>query len=171
MYQDERLFKKSPDELFDESSIVAIAPIYLLESSTACWKCGLINSVFCLAASGVKEEGFQDQFVCFSNLQKVPDILSEFFKVKTPRYYLDYTYQSESIYYINHCACGAKQGDFYLHDEPESPFFPLTSDDAKCLMLYPIKSLNDIEIKSGYCSQEDDLITIHAQRKNLQWQF
>lgn len=64
-------------------------------------------------------------------------------------YYSDYSKISGRDYY-NHCShCGVLQGNFYLFEEVDSPFFIHSETDAKNLTLYKIELKNDF-IFSGY---------------------
>ncbi len=54
----------------------------------------------------------------------------------TPKYRFDFSKTTQSSYWMNHCEhCDAKQGDFYMHCEPNGVFFPINSDDASKITL------------------------------------
>ncbi len=120
-------------------------PIYLASSSTNCWKCSQKTPVFCLAYRASKKSDGYVTFVSF--LGYVPNDLHHIFKEKAPTYYLAYTKQSDSSYYVNHCKCGAKLGDFFLHEEPDGPFCIMSKEELNQITLSDLNIKNAIEIK------------------------
>ena len=160
-------FSRWIPDLSEEPSITLIAPIYLLKSFEFCWKCGNATNAYCLASEGMVddyEEMELSMFMHFSNLSNIPDDVQALLKKHAPSYYLDYTKQTNSYYYVNHCGCGAKLGDFFLHNEPEGAFFPIDEKQAKAIEMTTFTSLGDIRADADYGVQEPDLIEEYAKR-------
>jgi hypothetical protein len=67
---------------------------------------------------------------------------------------------------MNHCSCGAKLGDFYLHNEPGGAFFPTSESTAREIELKRIDDLGAtrIEIPAGPGQQYPNLIWQFARR-------
>ena len=60
----------------------------------------------------------------------------------TPTYHRDGSKTADGTYWMNHCEhCGAKLGDFYLHDEPGDGFFVTTPESAADIKLYPVPKM------------------------------
>ncbi len=110
-----------------------------------------------------------DMFCTYSNLSFVPDKLKQILRNVAPSYYMDYTKQSNSSYYVNHCECGAKLGDFYMHNEPDGAFFPLPEEQAQTILMYQLDIEDEsIEIKASYGTNDTDFIPKYAQKEKLQ---
>lgn len=151
------------------SGITMMAPVYLLKSKTTCWRCSDNAEVFCLASMGLvdaDEDGMElDMFVQYSNLAKVPEQLEALLKAQAPTYYPDYSKQTSSTYYLNHCQCGAKLGDFYLHEEPGGAFFPVEKEQAERVTLIALDGLEGAQICAGYSVQDVELILNYGKRQ------
>jgi len=77
-----------------------------------------------------------------------------------PNYKIAYSKTAESSYWANHCEhCGALQGDFFLHSEPDGAFFPLEIEEYEQLTFITVPSKFDIEIDADYSwlSNSDDI--------------
>ena len=53
-------------------------------------------------------------------------------------------------------------GNFFLHDEPEAPFFPGDEEDAKRLYIKKIPLDEPIEIEGGAGFETGEMILKHA---------
>lgn len=150
---------EGPEEIF------AYAPLYLVKSQEGCWKCGGNAEVYCLASDGFESEGYfhEDLFVTYGSLETVPTMLQPYFTANCPSYREDYSKTAGGRYCMNHCSCGAKLGDFYLHNEPGGAFFPTSERVAREIELKQIRDLaaTRIEIPAGPGQQYPNLI----------WQF
>lgn len=72
-------------------------------------------------------------------------------------YYADYSKMAGMTYLLNHCSnCKMKQGDYFLFEEVDSPFFLDTVDKVKQLTLRKIPLKNDViaNIDVGYGSTD-----------------
>ena len=156
-----------------QDNLITLLPeIYLLKSYEPCYRCKNLSEVFCLAADGLidpSEEFYDhdmkhDVFFIISNLESVPNDIDLLLKKHAPRYYFDYTKQSDSSYYVNHCSCGAKCGDFYLHNEPGGSFCPMSEEEAyKNVTKYLIYSSSPIRLQASYSLRAPDFIKTHAK--------
>ncbi|MBH2977808.1 hypothetical protein I5R25_06070 [Serratia marcescens] len=132
--QDREAFKAwLPDEINSQVDKLFPHPIYLVQSFEPCWRCRYFSQVYCLADSRLN---------CFSYVEKVEDGLRYILGPNAPRYTLDFSKQTNSKYFMNHCEkCNAKIGDFYMHSEPGGAFFPVDEVDARNVIAYELKSI------------------------------
>lgn len=151
-----------PDETF------AYAPLYLVKSIGSCWKCGGGAEVYCLASQGFEAEGYfhEDYFVTYGSLETVPDALRAHFMSHCSSYHEDYSRTAGGRYCMNHCSCGAKLGDFFLHEEPGGAFFPTSSSAARKISLVELGELGStrIEIPAAPGLKYPNLIWQFARR-------
>lgn len=156
-----------PDE-YESNLVFALTPLYLVRSTDTCQRCGEKSAVFCLASDGYIAEGCfnEDFFVTFNELEEVPECLIEYFAKNCPSYYIDYSATINASYCMNHCHCGAKRGDFYLHCEPDGGFFPTTQAKAQNITLTKIPFITSyqFELNAGPGQQYPNLIAQYAQR-------
>jgi len=119
------IFNKWLPERCGGGSVLAFTPIYLVRSTDTCQRCGKKIVVFCLASDGFVADGcfHENFFVTYSYLANIPEILNQYFRENCPSYRIDYSKTINDSYCMNHCSCGAKRGDFYLHNEPSGGFF------------------------------------------------
>lgn len=131
---------------------------FLAAASTICWKCRESTPVFSLAlpSSHLTQYPLPDDgdgpitaiawevAECGSFLSDLVEMSGSVRKVLAahcPAYCVDYSHTADTNYFMNHCAsCGAKQGDFYLHQEPGGAFFPITEDEAARITLRPVSA-------------------------------
>ncbi len=81
-------------------------------------------------------------------------------------YHMGYSKTVEDSYMANHCKyCNALQGDYFLFNEPDSPFCIDTIDDARNLKLHKVKLETDIIADVDMIwGSEDYLIKQYAQK-------
>jgi hypothetical protein len=152
---DKDKFQKWIPKTMDNPIIVANAPIYLLKSWERCRKCYMTIDVFCLAANGAKEEEWDEEvkgFFTFPFLTSMPKNIEAALQKHAPLYYMDYTKTTNSYYYVNHCKCGAKLGDFYMHGEPGGAFYPTSEYESQGITMHVI-SLENITISASLSSR------------------
>ncbi len=151
-----------------EPTMELVPPVYLLQSYEKCWKCKEITPVYALAAHGVNsEENNLDIFLTFFNLRVVQSQLKKILTKNAPSYYIDYSRQANSSYYLNHCQCGAKQGDFFMHAEPSGPFYPTSKNHAEIIKI-GVVSMEAIKIDGEFSANSDDLILNYASKCHYQ---
>ncbi|MFT4718420.1 MAG: hypothetical protein ACI9IL_000751 [Rickettsiales bacterium] len=62
-------------------------------------------------------------FMRIFHIESIPKELNSLLIKLIPTYYVDYSKTMNAHYYINHCKCGAKLGDFYMHNESQAEHF------------------------------------------------
>lgn len=132
-----------------------IAPYYFLaQASAKCWQCGEATPVFALAVPAghlARYDDFPDEegegvmalpwevaeggsFLC--DLTTVTGSVRKVLAQQCPAYHVDHSNMAGGDYLMNHCVhCAAKQGDWYLHNEPGGAFFPMSPDEAGSITL------------------------------------
>lgn len=114
-----------------------VSPVYVVKSSCPCWKCDHISQVICIAANGFSDHEMDlRDFVTFSNVtfmsEKLQSYINESFKLYKP----SYSKTAGGVYYMNHCEhCGAKMGDFFMHNEPGGAFHPVNKHEGEMITL------------------------------------
>ena len=139
----------------------AIAPIYLLQSTEQCYQCQQSTPVFALAVSGFKdadEEEPLEEFVVLNTISDLPPHIMNLLKQRCPRYFIDYSKMTQSKYLMNHCTCGAKLGDFYMHDEPGGAFAPTSEYESRNISVTRIPEENNLPIRCSYSYTPDNPI-------------
>lgn len=140
--------------------------IYLLSSYESCWRCQELTSVYTFACSGIKTFDLDLQkghFFTLSYIEFLPKILLEIIQAASSRYYTDYSKTTKSNYYMNHCQCGAKLGDFYMYSEPGGAFFPINESDCKGITLKKLDIHEPVPVECSYHSPDCDLILRYAK--------
>ena len=130
---------------------------YIVEGKRICFKCGCITKVIAFGIDKFLELYEPDEdgryFTWHNENEGVHIVceinnLSESFKRylrDNYSYYDSYSKFADVSYMSNHCqACGVKQGDYYLFDEPDSPFLVATKEDAENLKLIEIELHEDV---------------------------
>lgn len=118
---------------FTDKKQYAIAPIDLVSTKFECWKCKQLTLVSCLKVydfddgygpRGGAENRDADRRYCLTNIEKLPQVLVDALTAKNPNVRMAESRTTQSTYLANNCEhCGALQGDFFLHTEPDGPFF------------------------------------------------
>ncbi len=84
------------------------------EADHECWKCLKTTKVYAISIN--------DQL-----LKNISSLSDEAVQALTPiskTFFRDKSGMAESTYYMNHCEhCGTKQGDWFLHMEPDGVFW------------------------------------------------
>lgn len=138
---------------------------YLVEGKTHCWRCKRETKVIAIGVESIIEvydepsDFKNDSIHIASGFESLPkDILKyleEHYAIRKR-----YSKMRNSSYLSNGCKhCDALQGDWFLYQEPDSPFFINDEATAKDLILYRIKLDFDfpMHLSVGYGS-EDRLI-------------
>ncbi|SPL72104.1 DUF5710 domain-containing protein [Acinetobacter stercoris] len=121
---------------------------YLARSTYSCWSCNKDTFVFSIAVPPTAlfleyDEGEETE-EWIPNIHNNPTFVSYLsamtinventIKKLAPRYHSDFSKTVNTTYWMNHCEhCGMKQGDFGLHQEVDSPFFPISESQAELL--------------------------------------
>lgn len=97
----------------------------LLNGISTCYKCNKKINVFAFACKPYIDKS-QYQLPILSYVTNIePSIENIINSTRIGKiFFADYSNTTDSIYYMNHCQyCGAKRGEFYLHEEPSGAFF------------------------------------------------
>jgi hypothetical protein len=123
---------------------------FVARNIRSCWKCHAIARVFAFllpAGFEVLESGSgkaniwvrRDQAAFLAYLSALPEPVLQRIAPLAPHYRLDYSKTISSFYCMNHCEkCGAALGDFDTMEEHNSPFAPITPNDARNIVLYAV---------------------------------
>jgi hypothetical protein len=91
-----------------------------------------VITIYCKSGSvdGQPLSGF-----CVSSVTSGDPALSNELK-RWPLFRLSYSRTAEEEYWANHCGhCDALKGDFFLHNEPDGPFFRIDEDALTSMQL------------------------------------
>lgn len=142
-----------PAELYPN---IHAAAYFIAESQRACWKCSRSSRVFAfLICDGLifhNREGYaawlkspetsqwnkDDTQIAIYYITHLAKTAQAQIKSLTRHYYPDFSQTIGSSYWMNHCEwCEAKQGDFELFEEFDTPFFPVDARNASRILLHP----------------------------------
>lgn len=141
--------------------------IYIIEGINSCFKCNNLTRVICFGIEKYMEFNsefkfgygyFDDNNIhMVQHIHPMPPFLLNYIQYRY-NYKLKYSKSAEKSYLANCCDnCDALQGDFYLFNRPESPFWidsPLITSKLDIIKM-PLKYdlvINDIDIR--YCSTD-----------------
>lgn len=119
----------------------------LLNGISTCYKCNKKINVFAFACKPYNDKS-QYQLPILSYVTKIESTLEN--AIDSTRigkiFFPDYSNTTDSIYYMNHCQyCGAKRGEFYLHEEPSGAFFIQNEEKLSKLCYFKLnKDPNEI---------------------------
>jgi len=151
---------------------------YIVVGKGECWKCHNTTNIIGLGIAHYFTIDFDDDNEAYSNIsegidntihispiaqgfsKKFMDKLSERFNFKK-----GYSKTIGNSYFANHCQhCNSLQGNFFIFDEVDSPFFIDTKEAAEQLLLYEVKLKYDIALSTSLCwGSEDELINLYAK--------
>jgi hypothetical protein len=100
-------------------------PLYVLRSADYCPECGQATHVYtlgCAAFHDAEDSRPVEVFHFLRQIESVPPQLTKLLKARCPGYYLDRDERSDRLYLINHCRCGAKLDDDFLHGDVGAAF-------------------------------------------------
>lgn len=177
-------FKKWILQESDTATIVCDF-FYIIEGKQKCFKCGKETKVvgfglenyfqmYCDDVYNVQDgfDYFSGEINIASELKPLSPELLAYLKVKY-NFYFGYSKTTQSYYYSNHCKhCNVLQGNFYLFQEVDSPFFIDSIEKAKNLKLHKIFIKNDLilDVDIGYGS-EDHLIKEYGKIHVVDFKF
>ncbi len=97
----------------------------LLNGVSTCYKCNKRINVFAFSCKPY-ENNKKFEIPIFSNVMEVELLLENLINSTRIKkiFFKDYSNTTKDYYYMNHCQyCGAKRGEFFLHEEHSGPFF------------------------------------------------
>ncbi len=115
----------------------------LLQGETTCYKCRARVPVAGLAASPearVDDEEYslvsgEHGWLGLSEIEALSAEVLQLLRERAPGYRADDSVTADLRYLMNHCECGAKLGDFFLHGKPDGPFFGLETDGLRAWLI------------------------------------
>lgn len=125
-------------------------PFYLLKSPEICWKCHRPSNAIAFAAGAATPHDEEDEVDNFSplTLREIEEVPPPFlFAAATAgvNFSKRYSKAAGREYFMNHCACGAPFGDYFLHSEPGHAFFPIDEREAAMIVVQEIDWDVDME--------------------------
>jgi len=154
--------------------LIVLDHIYIVIGEHSCFSCHKTIPVVALATDyyifidGNNAEIINGDISFISSIEQLPNGLSNYLK-DTHNFFRDYSKTVRGYYIANHCSnCRRLQGDWFLHNEPDGPFFMNDEEAAKALKIQRIQLPFDMELVGcvGFCSG-DFLIRKHAQITKL----
>ena len=147
----------------EDDSMTIWPPIYIVGMKIGCWKCGERMPVVALLAPTV--EGAEDQVCVLSDIVVLPEGVLGYVQKRVPTFQFRYSKTVQGKYYANTCpSCGMLSGDFFLHSEPGTPFFPTCEEEAGLLYLTEIPMQGPVRVRAGFHVGTGELILNHAKR-------
>ena len=170
-------YYKFVDWIEPYGNMVVIDELYLVEGVQKCFKCGKetrvigfgidkhlsIDKMYDLQINYnenieyVLEEMNQNDIHIVGPITSIPEILMKYIKSKY-NYKLRYSKTTNTSNISNCCEhCDVLQGDFFLFNEDDSPFFIHSSEDIKRLKIYKIILKHDLIINAedGWASFDE----------------
>ncbi|WP_267524228.1 DUF5710 domain-containing protein [Campylobacter sp. MG1] len=142
---------------FINGNIIIIDNLYLIEGKQNCFKCGKETRVIGFGID--KYINIDDDYINFSNdddihivgaIEPIPEKLIKYIQEKY-NYKMRFSKTTQTSNMSNCCDnCDILQGNFFLFNEVDSPFFITSIDDVKRLKIYKITLDNDITINADY---------------------
>jgi len=160
----------------DDDMLQIGSAIYLLESSSNCWKCGTHQPVIAIAtchidydAPTVSERSLgdsgDDDLYILSNIEDAPEEILQCVRQVHSGFMKRWSHTAKQSYYMNVCsACDSNFGDFYLHSEPGEAFFPEDDQHASTISIRTLPLHGQFGIRSGYGVGAGFLILRNAKR-------
>lgn len=127
------------------------APVDLVMAETCCWKCKASTPVSSLRAQAATDcEGDTVEGVRITNAVELPQEWTKTIHDLNPNFRKAFSPTAAKSYLANHCNhCGALMGDFFLHMEPDGPFFGGAVPEGATITR--LRESGEWDIESGYC--------------------
>ena len=163
----------------DDAVIRVEPPLYLAEALSSCWRCGKDTTVIALAAQcqepaeifNEDPESFDDEdedfggMLWIQSIEKLPSELAELLRMRYPFFKKNYSKTAGIYYFMNHCSCGAKLGDFFLHGEPGAAFCPDDEEGGRRVILRLLPIDHAVTLRAGIGEMYPDFVCSHGIRK------
>jgi hypothetical protein len=142
-------------------------PIFLAESITLCWKCKGAAPVIALATEDYQSDG-HPYIVFLDSIRELPPRLVAILSERFEFFRKDNSRTAGMAYFMNHCHCGARLGDFYLKEEPGSAFLPITPEGGARITLRQLPIGTPIFLKyANYSSSTANFVAPYAKREQF----
>jgi hypothetical protein len=146
--------EKTPDndnyEEEESGPSLAIPPLYVLRAATLCPKCSKAMHVYALGCADFHHAGDLGPVEIFhflSLIRSMPEPVLDLLKAKCPSFFIDQDDGDDGRYLMNHCDCGARLDDDYLHGDFGAAFVPDTEEGYEDFKLFrlPVEEAIPIE--------------------------
>jgi hypothetical protein len=118
-----------------------------------------------IALLAPKIDDTEEQVGVLTGIDTIPKEVLKFIQSKVPTFKLKHSKMAGKKYFANTCPkCGVIYGDFFLQDEPGSPFFPEDEDTAKYLYIKEIPLTEPIEVSARLGFGLGEMILSNAKR-------
>ena len=179
--QNRENYSKFAKWILTQGSIVACDTIYVLERKQKCFKCGKETRVIGFALEnffefesnpydekGVKCTYWNNVIRIAETINPIPDPILKYLQAKY-NYQYRYSSTTEEYHVCNYCDnCGTLQGDFYLFQEVNSPFFIDSEEKLQNLKIYKINLKYDIIVNANvHYSSTDEMIKQYGRYQVL----
>ncbi|TAL96993.1 MAG: hypothetical protein EPN69_03695 [Rhodanobacter sp.] len=109
--------------------------------------------------------GGSDEVCTLCDITELPHDVLSFVQGRVPTFQLKYSKTVGGKYYANVCPkCHMLCGDFFLHSEPEAPFFPTDAQQTSQLYLTKIPVTDTVNVQASYHVGTGELMLEHATR-------
>jgi hypothetical protein len=132
---------------------LAMPPVYLLRTVDRCPACRKIIHVYalgCTAFHDAEEGDTIREFHFLTFVRSVPEELRALLKQKCPGYFMDKDDDADGAYLMNHCACGARLDDDFLHGDVGAAFSPETPEGFGHITLFRLPIDASIPVQCSY---------------------
>lgn len=111
----------------------------LARAEARCWQCRALTPVYAIVMESHAEVTFDANEepevysgrIVISGLAAMDDDSAAKIAAAAPSFHRAESKTAGRVQWANHCAsCGAMQGEFFLHSEPDGPFFSPSSLDV-----------------------------------------
>ncbi|HSU53294.1 MAG TPA: hypothetical protein VLT36_04475 [Candidatus Dormibacteraeota bacterium] len=140
------------------------APIYLLRSTEACWRCHAVQAVVALAfrwkldpSRKVSDQPGEGETVLLKNIHRLPPEVQTCINALHPAFKKQPSRTSGTEYFMNTCECGAHFGDYYLFSKPGGAFFPMDQEQQKRISREKLHLSGDFEFGASEGIFSEDL--------------
>ncbi len=144
------------DEGYEQERVgpsTAFPPLYVLRTADDCPECGQPQHVYTLGCAAFCDADWDaevEDFFFLRVIRSLPEDVLKLVKARCPSYFLDSEEGWDKPYLINHCRCGAKLDDFFLHGDVGAAFMPDTPDGYGNITLFLLPIDEAIPVESSY---------------------
>jgi hypothetical protein len=141
------------DEDHELGPSLAFPPLYVVRAAERCPECGTAMYVYTLGCAAYRdaEDGYTiEQFHILYYINRVPEDVLKLLTAKCPSYYMNAPEEAAPPYLTNHCRCGAKLDDEFLHCDVGAAFWPDTPEGYGDFKLFLLPIDEPIPVESSF---------------------